>query len=452
MARTTFLTATMVASALVPSSAAAQDAPQSVSELLNKVRTGWSDQSEELKQREADFLRDKNSQAKKLGDAKRALAAEESRGKSLEAQFVENEQALAELEETLRVRLGTLGELFGVVRASAGEANGLLNSSLTSAQYPNRAERLTSLASSTKLPSVEELETLWFMLNQELVASGEIVTFEAPVDLADGQEAVSQVARIGPFTAVSDGKYLVWDEKLQSLEELGRQPADRFLSDAKRFQTATSGIVQAAIDPSQGTLLSLLVSAPTVSERLAFGGLIGYIILGLGGVTFAVALVRLAMLFLTSAKVRKQRSSSHPNANNPLGRIMSVHAKNPNLDKEALEAKLDEAIIRETSSLERFLWVIKVIAGIAPLMGLLGTVTGMIETFQTLTLFGTGDPKQMAGGISEALVTTMLGLVVAIPLVLMHSWLSSITRNLSDVLTEQSAGIIAERAEEREAA
>ncbi|MEL6340750.1 MAG: MotA/TolQ/ExbB proton channel family protein [Myxococcota bacterium] len=437
---------------MVAGPAAAQTGPASVGELLKKVRNGWSDESAELKKREAEFVRDKNTQAKKLADARRALAAEEKRGETLEAQFEENEKALAELEETLRIRLGTLGELFGVVRASAGEANGLLQTSLTSAQYPGRAERLKDLAASTKLPSVDQLETLWFLLSQELVASGEIVKFEAPVDLAGGEEKTTTVARIGPFTAVSDGKYFVWDQKLQKLQELGRQPAGRFLADAQRFESASSGVIQAAIDPSQGTLLSLLVSAPTVSERLAFGGLIGYIILGLGAVTFLVAVARLVMLFLVATKVRAQRNSSTPKEDNPLGRIMAVHSKNPNLDKEALEAKLDEAIIREASALERFLWAIKVVAGIAPLMGLLGTVTGMIETFQTLTLFGTGDPKQMAGGISEALVTTMLGLVVAIPLVLMHSWLSSISRNLVDVLTEQSAGIIAERADEREAA
>ncbi|MEO1172578.1 MAG: MotA/TolQ/ExbB proton channel family protein, partial [Myxococcota bacterium] len=312
--------------------------------------------------------------------------------------------------------------------------------------------RLTDLAASKKLPSVEQLQDLWTMMQHELAASGEVVKFDAKVVAADGTEGQSKVTRLGPFTAISEGKYLIWDNKLQVLKELGRQPAARFLADAERIEGASDGVAQAAIDPSQGTLLSLLVSAPTLSERLAFGGPIGYTILLLGAITFLVAVVRLVMLFIVAGKVRTQRGSKTAKEDNPLGRIMAVNEKNPDADREALEAKLDEAIIRESGSLERFLWAIKVVAGIAPLMGLLGTVTGMIETFQTLTLFGTGDPKQMAGGISEALVTTMLGLVVAIPLVLMHSWLSSITRNLIDVLSEQSAGLIAERAEENEAA
>ncbi len=452
MARSEFWAATL-ALALISSPAAAQEGkPTTARELLNKVQAGWNAQAAELKKREADFLADKNAQARKLQEARAELARQERRGESLEAQFEENEKKLADLEETLRIRLGTLGELFGVVRASAGETNSLLVGSLSSAQYPGRAERLTDLAASKKLPSVDQLETLWFMLQQELVASGEIVKFEAPVIRADGQQEDLTVARIGPFTAVADDKYMVWDPNLQKLKELGRQPASRFLADAKRLLDAKDGFVQAAIDPTQGSLLSLLVSAPTVRERLALGGLIGYIILTLGAITFLVAVIRLAMLFVVAAKVRSQRSAKEPSEGNPLGRIMMVHKKNPDVDTEVLGAKLDESIIRESASLERFLWAIKVVAGIAPLMGLLGTVTGMIETFQTLTLFGTGDPKQMAGGISEALVTTMLGLVVAIPLVLMHSWLSSITRNLIDILSEQSAGIIAERAEKKEAA
>lgn len=451
MARSEFWAATL-ALALVSSPAAAQEKPTTARELLNRVQAGWNAQTEELEKREQEFLADKNAQARKLQEARAELARQERRSESLEAQFEENEKKLAELEETLRIRLGTLGELFGVVRASAGETNSLLIGSLTSAQYPGRAERLTELAASKKLPSVDQLETLWFMLQQELVASGEIVKFPAPVIRADGEQEELTVARIGPFTAVADDKYMVWDPTLQKLKELGRQPASRFLADAERLLDAEQGFVQAAIDPTQGSLLSLLVSAPTVRERLAFGGLIGYIILTLGAVTFLVAVVRLVMLFVVATRVRSQRGAKEPSENNPLGRIMMVHKKNPDVDTEVLEAKLDESIIRESASLERFLWAIKVVAGIAPLMGLLGTVTGMIETFQTLTLFGTGDPKQMAGGISEALVTTMLGLVVAIPLVLMHSWLSSITRNLIDILSEQSAGIIAERAEKKEAA
>jgi len=118
---------------------------------------------------------------------------------------------------------------------------------------------------------------------------------------------------------------------------------------------------------------------------------------------------------------------------------------------ETIELKIDEAILRETPRLEFGLNFLKLAAGVAPLLGLLGTVTGMIRTFTQITLFGTGDPKIMAGGISEALVTTVSGLIAAIPLLFIHSFAASFARGAQQTLEEQAAGIIARHAEESSA-
>ena len=144
--------------------------------------------------------------------------------------------------------------------------------------------------------------------------------------------------------------------------------------------------------------------------------------------------------------VKAQSSAKKPNANNPLGRVMKVGNDNLDKDIETLELKLAEAIMSERPAIERGINVVKIISVVAPLAGLLGTVTGMIVTFQQITLFGTGDPKIMAGGISQALVTTVLGLVVAIPTTLAHSFLQSSARSVVDVLEEQATGIVAEKA------
>jgi biopolymer transport protein ExbB len=136
-----------------------------------------------------------------------------------------------------------------------------------------------------------------------------------------------------------------------------------------------------------------------------------------------------------------------PREDNPLGRVLKVYADNKHVDMETLELKLSEAIIKETPRLQRFLLFLKIISVVAPLMGLLGTVTGMIQTFQAITLFGTGDPTLMAGGISQALVTTVLGLTVAIPMVLLHTIVSGRSRRIINVLQEQSAGIVAQHSE-----
>jgi biopolymer transport protein ExbB len=172
------------------------------------------------------------------------------------------------------------------------------------------------------------------------------------------------------------------------------------------------------------------------------------VIIGLGIFALIVGLIRWTIVSITSRRVSRQRKNDEPDPNNPLGRVLSVYEENRNADPETLELKLDEVVLRESSRLERFQWVVKTISVIAPLLGLLGTVTGMIQTFQSITLFGTGDPKMMAGGISEALVTTMLGLMTAIPLVLLSDTLSNSTRRILDILDEQSAGLIATRAED----
>ena len=128
---------------------------------------------------------------------------------------------------------------------------------------------------------------------------------------------------------------------------------------------------------------------------------------------------------------------------------MQMYAGDRDADMETLQLKLDYAVIKEVPKLEGALNIVKVLAAVAPLMGLLGTVIGMIVTFQAITLFGTGDPKLMAGGISQALVTTVLGLIAAIPLLLLHAFAANASRRVSQVLEEQSAGMVAEYAEGR---
>ena len=135
---------------------------------------------------------------------------------------------------------------------------------------------------------------------------------------------------------------------------------------------------------------------------------------------------------------------SAPRADNPLGRIIGVLGPKPQLaDLETLELKLDEAILQETPPLETGQGLLKLLCAVAPLLGLLGTVTGMIVTFQAITQGGGGDSRLMADGISQALVTTVQGLVVAIPLLFLHTLLASRSKGLIQLLEQQSAGLIA---------
>ncbi len=253
---------------------------------------------------------------------------------------------------------------------------------------------------------------------------------------------------MGTFNLVSDGEYLTYSPETGNTSVLVPQPRQaKFVDSAGVLSEAVSGLVRFAVDPLRGHILSLEIQKPDFRERMEQGGVIGYLIMALGVVALLIAVERLVVLFNTAAKVNRQLKSDEARDDNPLGRVLGVAEHNPGMDRETLELKLGEAILQETPKLSRGLLFLKIIAVVAPLMGLLGTVTGMINTFQAITLYGTGDPRMMAGGISQALVTTMQGLMVAIPTVLLHTLVSGRSRHIVHTLQEQSAGIIAEREE-----
>jgi biopolymer transport protein ExbB len=436
-----------------PALAAPEARPEkSLDELLREVQAGRAQEQELNRRREEEFRRRKAEQQALLSQAEAERARLEARSAELERVFQENERALAVLDEQLRGRLGSLGELFGVVRQVAGDTRSVVEGSIASAEHPGRAAPLDAIAQSRKLPTIEQLEDLWYRLQHEMTEAGKVVRFRAPVVLPDGSHEEREVVRIGVFSAISDGEFLVYQapkegESEGSLALMPRQPGSRFLRAADDFAEARDGREDAPIDPSKGSILGLLVQAPTARERIDQGGPVGYTIIVLGIAGGAVAVWRFFALTAVGRRVAAQAKQQHGGADNPLGRLMQVYEANPGVDTETLELRLDEAVMRELPPLERGLTTIRVISVVAPLLGLLGTVTGMIKTFQVITLFGTGDPKMMAAGIAEALVTTMLGLIVAIPLTFLHSLVSDRSKAVTEVLDEQAAGMIARRAE-----
>jgi biopolymer transport protein ExbB len=411
------------------------------------VQAGWRTERAEIQRRESEFKQTRQDQKRKLQEAKATRAGEERRSEEMELRFEENEVHITEIEETLRERLGTLGELFGVVRQVAGDTGGHIETSLVSSQLPGREPFLRELGQSKTLPSIASLEKLWFTLQQEMTESGKVVRFRAKVIDADGEENERPVIRVGVFNAIADGKYLRWLSEVGKLAELGRQPPARYLGTVKKFEQAQAGLNTFAIDPSRGSILSMVIETPSRAERIQQGGPIGYTIIVLGVLAGLLGLFRLVIVYIIGRKVKSQQRSDQASGKNPLGRVLAVYEEHRAADVETLELKLDEAILRESAKLDRFLWAIKVVSVVAPLMGLLGTVTGMIRVFTTITLVGTGDPKMMASGISEALVTTMLGLLVAIPLVLIHAFVASGKKEVVEVLQQQSTGMVARRAE-----
>lgn len=440
----------------VSTQAFAQQPAASLQELLRSVEENRVQESEESRQRVQRFQQEVNQQQQILTQTRERIAEEEAENTRLEAVFDENRQLLTERRAQLREVRANLNELLGTIQGVAGDFRSIFNDSLVSAQYPGRNEFLDSfierVASDTEQVRVDEIERFWFFMQQELVESGRVVQYEGNVGNAAGELETRTITRIGTFNAIGDGEYLSYNGNVGHLQVLPRQPNNDILGRAEQLENAESGFTKVGIDPTGavgGSLMANLINFPTPMEQVEQNsGIIGFTIIGIGIIAVLVALIRSFMLTMVAAKVSSQvKNPDQPNKNNPLGRILLVAESNKNADTETLELKLGEAILQETPALERFLTFIKIIATIAPLMGLLGTVTGMIQVFQQITVYGAGDPTIMAGGISMALMTTVLGITVAIPTVLMHTWVKSKSDRIIHILEEQATGIIAEKAE-----
>ncbi len=418
-------------------------------DLLRMVQEGRTGDEAAQRQREADFRAARDQQQQLLADARRQLREAERLSERLENTYNDNDLRIVDVAEQLDRRLGSLKELFGVLQQVTGDTRAFLEISVTSAQFPGRGEFLRELsrklASDAALPSIEEIERLWFLMQQEMTETGKVVRFPATVIARDGRELQEDVVRVGGFNLVAKGRYLQYTPETGNLSELGRQPQGRFTKTTAALLDATAGSVVFGVDPTRGQILATYLDRPALRARIDQGGLIGYVIIGLGVIGLLLAIERLVSLGLASAKVTAQLKNETARNDNPLGRVLLVAGEHGTSDVETLELKLGEAVFKEVPKLTRSLLFIKIISVVAPLLGLLGTVTGMIVTFQSITLFGTGDPKLMAGGISQALVTTVLGLTVAIPIVLLHTLVAGRSKRILHILQEQSAGIVAAR-------
>lgn len=423
-------------------------AVESLSELLEQTRNARALKTAENAEREREFIENRDRRAELLAEARRKRDAAESRSKALSATFDANEVALAELEDRMDQRVGNLGELFGVVRQVAGDGSSILYNSLLSAQYPGRDAFFSELGQAKELPSIEKLERLWFEIQREMTESGRVVRFDTKVIDAGGEPRDAEVVRIGSFIAMSDGQYLSYLPSVGKLGVLARQPGGELPGFAKALQQAGSGHVRAAVDPSRGVLLSMIVQRPDLMERIEKGEAVGWVIIVVGAIGFVLALYQTAYLVWTRAAVARQLASlDRLSTDNPLGRVLASVKTDPETieaDAEVVELRVSEAVLREVPKLERFQPFLRLAVAAGPLLGLVGTVIGMIITFQSITESGSSDPRLMANGIGQAMIATVLGLGIAVPLLFLNAGLSTLSRGVVQILDQQSTGLLAE--------
>lgn len=427
---------------------------EKLDQLLQQLKKERTIEGRVNQERERAFLAERADKQALLNTAKKQFADEEARGKRLQKQYADNDILIGQKQQELESAVGTMGELFGVARQSANQAIGIVTGSIISAQYPGRDEPLKSVASATELPTLTQMEDLWMAMLTEMTESGKVAKFDAQVVKLDGGTETKRVTRFGAFHLTTDSEFLVLNKDTDQIQPLGRQPQSKIHNSVAAYHNASTGeIAGLYLDPTKGnSLLRLNQQRSTLFEYYKAGEEVGYIITAVFFIGLLIALERIIVLTLVGGKIRAQlKNLAQPSQQNPLGRILRVYHENKTADVENLELKLDEAILRETPKVDRGIGLIKLFSAVAPLLGLLGTVIGMILTFQQITLYGTGDPKLMAGSISLALVTTAQGLVAAIPLLFVHSIVSAKAKSILHVLDEQAAGIIAAHAEQEKA-
>ena len=416
--------------------------PSDIDKLLDLVEENTLLRSKSNQERLDQFIKNRNQQQKLLNDARWLLKLEKDREQKLTKNFEDNDAKLSDLEEQLNLKIGTLGETFGVVRQISGDAKSTYSQSLTNLQFPSRIDFLADLAERKALPSVPELEKLWFTLLNEIYESGKVVSFDSPVLDTSGEAENQKVLRIGQFNAISSRKYLRFIPEQQVLEYLESNPPSTRSSVRALSKLESDGYAEFAIDPTRGSLLSLILQNPGFFERINQGGFVGYLILLILLLGLTMSGLRFKFLRDEKISIDGELSSGDLKSGSPLYEINEI-ISDSSLDQEKLENKIEAVLSNVEPVYEKNLSTVKLLAAVAPLLGLLGTVIGMIETFQAITLFGTGDPKLMADGISQALVTTMLGLITAVPLLFMHNQLDTRSREIIQIIEEQAIGRIA---------
>jgi biopolymer transport protein ExbB len=438
-----------------------QETASSLDQLLNQVESVSAGQNELFEKRRTEFDNAGAQQSALLQRANDQRATLDAKSKELADQYSANELRINTLNVELRDKSASLGlaELFGVARQVANDASSILQQSLITTQYPavagepSRDQFLRDFAASGSTPNAQQLERVWLEIQREMTASGQVAKYKTPVVQLGGEAVEAEVVRVGPFNATSAGEFLEYVPSLRTLSVLPRQLPPEFTDVAKEFESATEGYAQAVVDSSRGVLVGLYVERPTTWQRIRLGGEIGYVIIFFGVLGLLAFLAQLVTLNRVRISVGQQlQNLDNPSADNPLGRVLLAFKGDKDTleqDSDVAELRITEAVLREVPRLERAQAFLRLCVAAGPLLGLIGTVVGMILTFQSITESGSSDPKLMADGIGQAMIATVLGLGIAIPLLFANALLTTLSQSVVQILDEQGAGMLAESIEKQ---
>jgi len=403
-----------------------------------------------------------NQQQTLMQQAQARRNAAQQRADATNEVFADNDAEItaANAELLQAADASQLSQIAALARQASNEAVAILEQSLITSQFTGTSDRsadraafLREFSDADRLPTVEELQRLWYEAQREMTAMGEVASYTATIAEANGTPRQASIVRLGPFTATTEGDFLTYSPALEMLGMLPRPMPAEFREMAENFEQSTNGYSWTVVDYTRGPLLDLYVERPTLIERIELGEWVGYIIIVIGAAGILMFLFQLVVLIGVRLKLRQQlKNLDAPKANNPLGRVLLAFKGNKSdIEEEAdvAELRISEAMLREIPRLERFQAFLRLGVAAGPLLGLIGTVIGMIITFQSITETGSSDPRLMATGIGQAMIATVLGLGIAIPLLFANALLASMSRGVVQILEEQSAGILAESIEKK---
>ncbi len=366
----------------------------------------------------------------------------------------ENKLTLLRSDNEMDIR-----ELSGTVRVVARDLETILRQSQFTARFPDRVDLLKPILNKDHFPGIDDFKIITDLFFQEMELSGEVVLQKGTFINHSGTSQTGDILNIGKFTAAyrADKKigFLKYSEASKQFFTLSALPSWSIQRNLKKYMQGKTDAVY--LDFSGGAALRQITHKMTLAERIKNGGPIVWPILAIGVLAFIIVIERTIFLkrvhtntdrimgtvneLALQGKWKECEEIAKDKNGRPVHNVLKAGIYARAEEREIQESILQEAILKELPRLERFLPALNIMGAIAPLLGLLGTVTGMISTFHVITLYGTGDPRMMSGGISEALVTTMLGLAVAIPIMLAHTFLSRRVNHIVGDMEEKAVAL-----------
>ena len=379
---------------------------------------------------------------------------------TLTDKFRRLDEAEAQLTKKLTQTDSMIKELVGVIRINAKDIDALIKRNLQTALAGQPSSFLAAVAEDSRFPGMDDVRNMAAALQNQIDISGEVARRQGIIIDRSGREIESEILLLGPFTAAyridNEIGFLNYSISGGKLYALSRLPSRRMQKQIAQYMDGQSPTTP--IDISRGGALRQLTHELSLGEQIPKGGPIVWPILAILAIGMLIIIERIFFLARkhldANALFHKIEVSAAENSwpecmeacaeypEKPLARVLQAALSCYYMPREEIENALQEAILKEIPPMERFLSTLGMLAAIAPLLGLLGTVTGMIDTFHVITLYGTGDPRLMSGGISVALVTTMLGLSVAIPLMMGQTLLNRTVEKRIAQMEEKAVALV----------